>query len=138
MLRRSGSVATSAQFRTADTEVPIDFIEVIDCLPPNIDRKLGYFGDGRYVAFRYEPRAEDVMWKDDRTFGIATGAWTAFADEIKPLADAYGVNVGADGKPAEHVLICDRVRMTAYFAPHNAADSFLTRRRDLLPEKAPA
>ncbi|HXE52922.1 MAG TPA: hypothetical protein VN541_07910 [Tepidisphaeraceae bacterium] len=118
------------------SEVPTDFIEIIDCLPPAIDRKLGYFGDGRYVTFHYEPRAQDVIWQDDRTFGIATGAWSAFTDEIQPLADAYGVNVGADGRPADHVLVCDRVRMTAYFAPRQAAEAFLTRRRDLLPQRA--
>src|SRR5579864_7929150 len=94
MLRRSASVLASDQLRAPMTsEVPLDFVEIIDCLPPNIDRKLGYFGDARYVTFHYEPRAEDVIWKDDRTFGIATGAWSAFADEIRPLADAYGVNV---------------------------------------------
>jgi hypothetical protein len=114
-------------------EIPADFVEVRECLPVQSDRQLGYFGDGRFVAFRYEPRAEDVMWCDERSFGIATGAWQRFSDEIEPLADLYGVNVGSHARSADHVLVVDRVRSTCYFAPRASAEAFLSRRRELMP-----
>lgn len=126
--------STPAQFRAAgDAEVPGDFIEVVDCLPPRIDRQLGYFRERRFVTFRYESRAQDVIWQDEQTFGISTGAWQAFIDEIEPLAESYGVNLGSDSRSAEHVLVCDRVRLTTYLAPRDSAEAFLNRRRQLLP-----
>ena len=117
----------------ATPQLPDDFVELIECLPPRSERELGYFGDARYVAFRYEPRAEDVMWRDDRSFGISTGAWQTFLDEIQPLAELYDVNVGSNGRAASHVLLIDRTRQSAYFAPRQSAEAFLARRRDLMP-----
>ena len=114
-------------------QVPQEFVEVKDCLAPGIDRLLGYFGNARYVAFRYEPRAQDVIWHDERTFGIGTGGWQHFSDEVEPLSDLYGVNLGSDNRRAEHVLVCDRVRHIAYFAPQRTAEQFLATRRELLP-----
>jgi len=113
-------------------EIPYDFIELTECLPPQNERQLGYFGDARFVAFRYEPRAEDVIWCDDRSFGIATGAWQVFFDEIVPLAELYGVNAGNHGRAAQHVLMFDRVRHTAYFAPRESAEAFLSHRSELM------
>jgi hypothetical protein len=115
-----------------DPEIPFDFVELAECLPPKNDRQLGYFGDSRYVAFRYEPRAEDVMWVDDRSFGIATGGWQVFFDDILPLAEFYDVNVGNHGRAAEHLLVFDRVRHTAYFAQRESAETFLSRRSELV------
>jgi hypothetical protein len=117
-------------------DLPGDFVELSECLPSHSDRQLGYFGDCRFVAFRYEPRAEDVMWCDERSFGIATGAWQRFLDEVEPLADLYGVNVGSHGRSAEHVLLYDRVRHTCYFAPRASAEEFLARRRELMPARS--
>lgn len=113
--------------------IPADFIELSECLPIQSDRQLGYFGDARYVAFRYEPRAEDVMWCDERSFGIATGAWQRFADEVEPLAELYGVNVGSHARAADYVLVIDRTRAICYFAPRPSAEAFLARRRELMP-----
>ena len=136
MFGRLGSAG--AQFRGAGlaADVPDDFVEILDALPSNIDRQLGYFGHARYVCFRFEPRAEDVIWTDEKTFGIATGAWQAFHQEVHPLADLYDVNVGADNRPAADVLVFDRVKLATYFAPRLSAESFLARRRELLPDVA--
>ena len=115
-------------------EIPFDFVELSECFPSQTDRQLGYFGQSRFVAFRYEPRAEDVIWRDERSFGIATGAWQVFLDQIAPLADLYDVNVGSNGKTADHVLVFDRTRLTAYFAPRASAEAFLSHRQRVLPE----
>lgn len=115
------------------TDLPYDFVELSECLPAQTDRQLGYFGSARFVSFRYEPRAEDVMWRDDRSFGIATGAWQVFFDDVLPLADLYNVNVGATGRAADHVLLFDRVRQIAYFAPRKSAEEFLSHRQQMMP-----
>ena len=115
------------------SDLPDDFVELSECLPGQSDRQLGYFGDARFVAFRYEPRAEEVMWRDDRSFGIATGAWQAFFDDVLPLAELYSVNVGNTGKAADHVMLFDRTRKMAYFAPRQSAETFLSHRQDVLP-----
>lgn len=117
-------------------QVPDDFVEILDCLPGQIDRELGYFGNCRFVCFRYEPRAEDVMWTDEKSFGIATGAWQTFHREVGTLADLYGVNVGSDKGAGTDVLVYDRVRLAAYFAPRESAEAFLARRRELVPDVA--
>lgn len=129
--------ASASPFRGAGfAEVPEDFVEILDCLPAQIDRQLGYFGQSRFVCFRFEPRAEDVIWTDEKSFGIATGAWQAFHREIGPLADLYDVNVGAENRPADDVLVYDRVRLAAYFAPRASAEAFLAERRQLVPDVA--
>ena len=134
MSRRSPFPANSSFAAPAgQTDLPADFVELSECLPAHSDRQLGYFGDGRFVAFRYEPRAEDVMWSDERSFGIATGAWQRFFDEVEPLAELYGFNLGNHGRPAADVLVFDRVRRTCYFAPRASAEAFLARRRQLAP-----
>jgi hypothetical protein len=129
--------STSAEFRgTGFTQLPDDFVEVLDCLPTQIDRQLGYFGACRFVCFRYEPRAEDVIWTDEKSFGIATGAWEVFHQEVSSLAGVYDVHVGSDKCPATDVLVYDRVRLTAYFAPRESAESYLAQRRELVPDVA--
>ena len=117
-------------------EVPADFLELTDCLPLGSDRQWGYFGEGRFVAFRYEPRAEDVMWRDERSFGIATGAWQTFLDQMQPLADLYAVNVGTHNRAATDVLVLDRAKNTAYFASRKSAEAYLAHRQGVMPLQA--
>ena len=129
--------AVESRFRaTGIAQVPDDFVEILDCLPAQIDRQLGYFGNARFVCFRYEPRAEDVMWTDERSFGIATGAWQTFHREVGSLADLYDVHLGSDKGAGNDVLVYDRVRLVSYFAPRESAESFLARRREVVPDVA--
>ena len=121
---------------SVSAQVPDNFVEIVDCLPAQIDRQLGYFGNSRFVAFRYEPRAEDVMWTDEKSFGIATGAWQTFHREVAGMADLYAVDVGSDKGAGNDVLVYDRVRLAAYFAPRESAEQFLAHRRELLPDVA--
>src|SRR6476646_7641471 len=122
--------AIESRFGGASMDAGSDgFVEIVDCLPAQIDRQLGYFGNSRFVCFRYEPRAEDVMWTDEKSFGIATGAWQTFHREVGSLADLYDVQLGSDKGPGSDVLVYDRVRLAAYFAPRESAEAFLARRR---------
>ena len=90
-----------------------------------IERRLGYFGQDRYVCFHYEPRGEEVIWRDSRSYGFGTGAWIAFLEEIVPLAGRHHVNVGDERSSGSHVLLIDRVRQRAYFGEHTLVKEFL-------------
>src|SRR4051812_30829568 len=80
-------------------------VAVIDKCVRGMDQKLGYRGRDRFVLFYYEHRGEEVIWRDTRSYGFATGAWCVFSDELAPVADLYRVHLGGEGSPARHVLL---------------------------------
>jgi hypothetical protein len=90
-----------------------------------MDQKLGYPGKDRFVLFYFEPRAEEVIWRDSRAYGFSNGAWSVFEDELAPVAEGYRVNVGSDHTPASHVLLIDRTDRKSYFAKTPEAVRFL-------------
>ena len=49
--------------------VPSTFIELSERLR-SMDRRLGYYGQERFVFFYYEPRGEEVIWNDGRSYGF--------------------------------------------------------------------
>lgn len=109
-------------------------MELSERLHPWLDRKLGYFGDARFVMFYWEPRGQEVMWNDGRSYGFGTGAWSFFSAKIAPLANRYSVRLG-DGDTAGHqALVIDRVRRHAYFAHRDLAEAFLTRQWGCPPQ----
>jgi hypothetical protein len=90
-----------------------------------MDEMLGYRGPDRFVLFYYEPRGEEVLWRDSASYGFATGAWSTFLVEVAPVAEHYNVDVGCNGVPARHVLLIDRRDRRAYFAERGEALAFL-------------
>lgn len=102
-----------------------EFVAVMEKAVTCMDRMLGYQGDDRFVAFHYEPRGEEVLWRDGQSYGFATGAWSTFMDEVAPVADHYKVNVGCNGAAPTHVLLVDRTERRAYFAERREAFRFL-------------
>ena len=103
--------------------VPPGFLKLTGRLQQRIDRALGYFGQARFVFFYFEPRGEEVVWNDGHSYGFATGGWKTFGEKILPLAQ--GMNVGQTSGRADHVLLIDRVRAHAYFAPRGEAESLV-------------
>jgi hypothetical protein len=106
-------------------------------LSAGLDRRLGYFGEARFVMFYYEPRGEEVLWNDGRSYGFASGAWCMFTERIIPLAVRHGFNLGpgaAGGTSgggqaaaaATDALVVDRLTGRAYFARRDAALRFPT------------
>jgi hypothetical protein len=91
-----------------------------------MDQKLGYHGKDRFVLFYYEPRGEEVIWRDSHSYGFSTGAGQLFIDELAPVADHHKVDVGSSGSPGTHALLIDRAGQRAYFAERNEAVRFLT------------
>jgi hypothetical protein len=104
--------------------VPATFVKVSERLHL-MDRRLGYFGRERFVFFYYEPRGEEVIWNDGRSYGFASGGWAAFMHEVSRIGKRYGVNIGTQGIANTHVLMLDREEQSAYFAQEWEAESFI-------------
>jgi hypothetical protein len=102
-----------------------EFVAVFDKAARCMDQMLGYSGRDRFVIFYYEPRGEEVIWRDSQSYGFATGAWSTFMGEVAPVADHYGADVGCKGSPGKHVLLIDRAERRAYFAERGQALTFL-------------
>ena len=100
-------------------------VALIEKCVQGMDQKLGYHGQDRFVIFYYEPRGEEVIWRDSRSYGFATGAGQLFIDELEPVADHHKVDVGGEGSPCTHVLLIDRVDRRAYFVEKGEAIKFL-------------
>jgi hypothetical protein len=109
----------------APADAPNAFIPLQQRMHPWLDRKLGYFGNARFVCFYYEPRGEEVIWKDGRSYGFASGGWSCFADDIAPLADRHQVALGHTGTPARQVLLIDRTERAGYFIDRPVAEQLL-------------
>jgi hypothetical protein len=91
------------------------------CSLASLDRVLGYFGNARFVCFRYEPRGEEVVWNDGQSYGFGSGGWQAFHQYVAPAARMCGADDLAD------VLVLDRTDRRAYFASRAAAEAFVAR-----------
>lgn len=102
-----------------------EFVAVLEKTLTCMDQMLGYRGSDRFVIFYHEPRAQEVVWRDSHSYGLITGAWPTFMDEVAPVADHYGVDVGCNGAGVTHVLLVDRVERRAYFALRLEALQFL-------------
>ena len=101
-------------------------VALIEKSVQGMDQKLGYHGQDRFVIFYYEPRGEEVIWRDSRSYGFSTGAGQLFIDELEPVAELHNVDVGGEGSPGTHVLLIDRVDRRAHFVERDEAIRFLT------------
>jgi hypothetical protein len=102
-----------------------EFVAVMETAVRFMDQMLGYRGSDRYVLFYYEPRGEEVVWRDSRCYGFATGAWFTFLSEVGPVAEHYDVNVGGLEMQGTHALLIDRSERRAYFPLRDEAKQFL-------------
>jgi hypothetical protein len=102
-----------------------EFVAVIEKTLTCMDQMLFYRGTDRFVVFYYEPRAEEVIWRDSHSYGFVTGAWSTFMEEVAPVAEHYNVDVGCNDRPPSHVLLIDRAEHKAYFAVRADAMKFL-------------
>jgi hypothetical protein len=102
-----------------------EFAKIEEPVHPSVDRKLGYFGEVRFVLFHWERRADGVIWKDGRTYGFGPGAWCFFLEKISPLADMHDADLGTPERDARHVLLVDRWSGQVYFAPRDQAEQLV-------------
>ena len=111
--------------QTTQPQSASEFVTVMEKAVRCMDEMLGYRGPDRFVLFYYEPRGEEVLWRDSASYGFATGAWSTFLSEVGPVAEHYNVDVGCNGIPARDVLLIDRRDRRAYFAERHEAIQFL-------------
>ena len=105
--------------------LPTGFRSVSGRSLQQMDRQLGYFGSGRYVFFYYEPRGQEVIWNDGRSYGFGFGGWQIFTQDVAPVAEHHGADLGNLDRRGSHVLLLDRTLGQAYFADHAVAEQFL-------------
>ena len=106
-------------------------IWVGNALGPDIDRRLGYRGERRFVMFYFEPRGQEMIWQDTDSYGFGLGGWRTFMDHVEPLAELYGVSIGNLRDHGDHALIIDRLLNQAYLVPRNLAEEFIADQGDL-------
>lgn len=104
--------------------IPADFTEVPVPLPSRTVRQLGYPGAERFVMFYYEPRGQEVMWRDGHRYGFGLGGWSAWTEQIVPLAEELGVRLDGWPNPGA-ALVYDRLLRRAYFADRSSAEQFI-------------
>lgn len=112
----------SFEFGGTPTGVPPQFMRVSDGLPAWAEYRLGYTGDARFVAFRYDPAIGSVIWEDGRERGPAAGAAFTAIDQIIPWAA-----LGRIGPLSRGVLVVDRRERIVYVVQQEHAARFLAR-----------
>ncbi|MGE5610709.1 MAG: hypothetical protein ACM359_15775 [Bacillota bacterium] len=134
MLELSSHHPGQQQPKSLEMALPAGSVPVWQLDHAEIDRKLGYFGQARFVGIYYERRGEEVMWGDGWSTGFGTGAWMYFLEEIAPLVALYEVNVGDNDVEGLEVLVLDRLERLAYFVDRETASHFLVEQYES-PEK---
>ncbi len=92
-----------------------------------IDQALGYAGQDRFVLFYYEPRMQEVRWRDSHSCGCACTGWPPPYALIDAQAGAFGITLGHDDESGDHVLLVDRVDQQACILYREQAQEFLAR-----------
>ena len=90
---------------------------------PQLEKSLGYRGDSRWVAWRWEPDIDQLISSDDKT--VSTGnnmAWLVFLqhDLVKPALQEYNL-----GEGDRHSLLLDRETRNLYVGEEKAVQSLL-------------
>jgi hypothetical protein len=106
---------------------PACFKEVVELAGSALERKLGYFGNARFVVFSFHPMASEVIWNDGRSSGLGGGGWQAFLTECVPAARQVGAHLGSRSDAGSEVLLLDRTGGTTYAVPRECAEEFLAR-----------
>jgi hypothetical protein len=115
--------------------VPDDFVELSELGVAAIEHKLGYFGDDPLIIVGYCAGGGEVVWRDSQREGFGAGGWRFLLDEIWPLAQRYGVNLGSIGSAGSHVLLINRHHHAVYAAPRESAELFMRQRYGQLPPR---
>ena len=90
-----------------------------------LDRRLGYFGSNRFVLFYYEPQGQEVVWDDGYSYGFACGGWQAFIEDVMPIAEQLGADLGDSDRRGAQALVVDRMLGQVFCAAHADAKRFV-------------
>lgn len=122
-------------------QTPVAASELIPLLnlpiPPMLEEALGYEGEGRCVAFWWEPAGGELCYSDgQRTLcGAEWYAWLLYTrhPRVEPYLMPY--SFGSSDEEAQHALLIDRWERNAYVGNRWAVTDFLDRN---LPQNLPA
>jgi hypothetical protein len=106
--------------------IPSEFTELSEFRAVTLDRKLGYFGQQRFVIVGYSDRGQEVFWKDGLSSGFGLGHWQFFMDALVPAADRQGIDLGDVDRPGTHVIVLDRQEKAVYATCRNCAETYLS------------
>lgn len=100
----------------------------LTALPPMLEAALGYSGLGRWVAFYWEPKSNDVICED----GLhdqpgCWQAWLIFTQHYAIWPALRGFNYGTSTQPAEYWLVLDRQARKLRACTRDFARAFLKR-----------
>src|SRR6185312_10571612 len=102
--------------------VPACFNEVVEIDVSSLGRRLGYFGNARFVVFSFHPMACEVIWNDGRSSGFGGGGWRTFLSECVPAARRVGAHLGSQDGVGVEVLLLDRTRGKTYAVVRECAE----------------
>ena len=99
-------------------------------VPPILVTAIGYTGKARFVAFKWTPYGDEMVYADGCM--RKTGNWQAFLAYIQHPAvspNLQDYDLGGSDREAKHVLILDQAILEMFIAPVKEAEQFLARQR---------
>jgi hypothetical protein len=90
---------------------------------PQLEKSLGYRGDSRWIAWRWEPEIDQLISCDGKTVGTGNNmAWLVFLqhDLVKPALQEYNL-----GEGDRHSLLLDTETRNLYIGEGKAVQSLL-------------
>jgi len=111
----------------AASKIPTCFNELATLEGEAFERRLGYFGGERFIAFSFHPTACEVIWNDGISLGFGKGGWETFLYVCVPQALRSGAHLGSYTDIGSDVLLLDRKCQKAYVVPRQCAEEFLAR-----------
>ncbi|NJK70332.1 MAG: hypothetical protein HC789_23355 [Microcoleus sp. CSU_2_2] len=97
---------------------------------PQLEKSLGYRGESLWVAWRWEPEIDQLIYSDGKTVGTGNPmAWLVFLqhDLVYPAIQDY--NLGEDDR---HWLLLDRKTRNLYVGEGSAVQSLLEQPESLV------
>ncbi|TAG95433.1 MAG: hypothetical protein EAZ09_08360 [Oscillatoriales cyanobacterium] len=97
---------------------------------PQLEKSLGYRGDNRWIAWRWEPEIDQLICSDGKI--VSTGnnlAWLVFLqhDLVQPVLEDYNL-----GKGDRHSLLLDRQSRNLYIGEGNEIQNLLEQPESLV------
>lgn len=123
--RSDADSAGCPALRARDAELPDGTATLSQFRAAAVAQGLGYFRTERFVVFGYCPGGGEVIWKDGHSSGFGTGGWRIFLEEIAPVSNHNGIDLGGVDRVGTHVLVIDRAQDAVYAVPRDSAEIFL-------------
>jgi hypothetical protein len=97
---------------------------------PQLEKSLGYRGDNRWIAWRWEPEIDQLICSDGKILSTGNNlAWLVFLqhDLVQPVLEDYNL-----GKGDRHSLLLDRQSRNLYIGEGNEIQGLLEQPESLV------